>query len=441
MGRFCSFGGKTANLQTPEPLNLELLNLEQTIDHLFRHEWGRMVAFLTRIFGAHNLEMAEDIAQDTLLKAFEQWKIKGVPDNPSAWLMTVAKNRAMDVIRRERRNIRLADDVAVLLESEYTIATTMDNLTTAAEIKDDQLRMMFACCHPALAGEAQVTMILKTLCGFSIAEIAKAFLSNEENINKRLYRARQLFREGKVTLEIPTQNELVERLENVLTSIYLLFNEGYNATSHEDLIRNDLIQEALRLGVLLTQNQQTARPEVYALLALMCFHAARTGGRLDEAGNILLLKQQDRSLWNPDLIQTGINFLSQSAQGETFTKYHAEAGIAYEHCIAKNYDQTNWENIVHQYDVLYQIHSTPIVALNRAIAVGEWKGAREGLKAVEQISDLQTLHNYYLLSATLGEFYLQLNEPAKARPYFEKALSQTQSEKEKKLLREKMSEP
>ena len=433
-----NFEHQTTKPPNFEFLNLELSNLEQTIDHLFRHEWGKMVAFLTRIFGAHNLEMAEDIAQDTLLKAFELWKIKGIPDNPPAWLMTVAKNRAMDVIRRERHNIRLSDDVAVLLESEYTIASTIENLTTEEEIKDDQLRMMFACCHPALAGEAQVTMILKTLCGFSITEIAKAFLSNEENINKRLYRARQLFREGKVTLEIPTKNELGERLENVLTSIYLLFNEGYNATSHEDLIRNDLIQEALRLGVLLTQNKQTARPEVYALLALMCFHAARTGSRLDEEGNILLLKQQDRSTWNQELIQTGISFLSQSAQGETFTKYHAEAGIAYQHCIAKKYHQTNWKNIVQQYDLLYQIHPTPIIALNRAIAIGEWKGAREGLKAMEQIPDLQTLYNYYLLSATLGEFYLKLNEPAKARPYFEKALSQTQSEKEKKLLREKM---
>lgn len=398
-----------------------------------------MVAFLTRIFGAHNLEMAEDIAQDTLLKAFEQWKIKGIPDNPSAWLTTVAKNRAMDVIRRERRKIRLSDDVAVLLESEYTIATTMENLTTDEEIKDDQLRMMFACCHPALAGEAQVTMILKTLCGFSIAEIAKAFLSNEENINKRLYRARQLFREGKIALEIPIKNELGERLENVLTAIYLLFNEGYNATSHEDLIRNDLIQEALRLGLLLTKNTQTARPEVFALLALMCFHAARTGSRLDEQGNILLLKQQNRSIWNQDLIQTGVGFLSQSAQGALFTRYHLEAGIAYEHCVAKSYDQTNWQNIVNWYDLLYQIHPTAIVALNRAIAIGEWKGAAEGLKAVEQIPDLQTIKNYYLLSATLGEFYLQLENTEKAQHYFTLALSQTQSEKEKKFLQEKLS--
>jgi RNA polymerase sigma-70 factor (ECF subfamily) len=421
-------------------LNLELLHLEQTVDHLFRSEWGKMVAFLTRIFGANHLEMAEDIAQDTLLKALEAWKIKGVPDNPSAWLMTVAKNRAMDVIRRERRKIRLSEDVAVLLESEYTIASTMENLTTAEEIKDDQLRMMLACCHPALAGEAQVTMILKTLCGFSIAEIAKAFLSNEENINKRLYRARQLFRDGKIALEIPTQHELGERLENVLTAIYLLFNEGYNATSHEDLIRNDLIQEALRLGLLLTKNERTARPEVFALLALLCFHAARTGSRLDEAGNILLLQEQDRSVWNSDLIQTGIQFLSQSAQGEIFTRYHAEAGIAYEHCIAKNYDQTNWANIVQHYDLLYQIHPTPIVALNRAIAIGVWKGAMAGLQAVEQIPDLPSLENYYLLSATLGEFYLQLNQLKQAHAHFAKALKQTQSEKEKRLLEKKIKD-
>ncbi|MFN7115711.1 MAG: RNA polymerase sigma factor [Saprospiraceae bacterium] len=420
-------------------MNVELLNLEQKMDHLFRQEWGRMVAFLTRIFGAHNLEMAEDIAQDTLLKALEQWKFRGMPDNPSAWLMTVAKNRAMDVIRRERRKIQLAEDVGVLLESEYTIATTIENLTTEAEIKDDQLRMMFACCHPALAAEAQITMILKTLCGFSIAEIAKAFLANEENINKRLYRARQLFREGKVALEIPTQNEIGARLDNVLTAIYLLFNEGYNATSHEDLIRNDLIQEALRLALLLTQHPQTARPEVYALLALMCFHAARTDSRLNEQGNILLLKNQDRTTWNQELIQTGIQFLAQSAQGEAYTSYHLEAGIAYEHCVAKHYESTNWENIVKYYDLLYQIQPTSIVALNRAIAVGEWQGAVAGLKAIEQIPDLQRIERYYLYSATLGEFYLQLQESANARHYFELALAQTQSNKEKKLLQEKLT--
>src|SRR5436190_5143139 len=278
-----------------------------------------MVSVLTKIFGPHNLQLAEDVVQDTLLAAMNSWKIKGVPDDPSAWLFTAAKNKAIDVIRREQRHREFAADSSYLLKSEYTLSPVVNELMNKNAIADDQLRMMFTCCHPSLAFESQVALVLKTLCGFSITEIARAFITSKDTIEKRLYRAKQQFREEKIAFEIPQEKELEQRMDSVLTSIYLLFNEGYNSTQHEELIRKDLIEESLRLGELLIQHSSTKQPKVFALLALICFNSARSDARLDKAGNILLLKDQDRTLWDRSLIERGHYFIEQSASGELST--------------------------------------------------------------------------------------------------------------------------
>jgi RNA polymerase sigma-70 factor (ECF subfamily) len=414
--------------------------VQKTIDHLFRHESGRLISLLTRVFGTHNLDLVEDVVQDTLLKALEYWKFKGIPDNPSAWILKVAKNKALDVLRRERLKNDFADDLNRQVQSEYSLVSTLNQLFQSETIEDEQLRMMFVCCHPQIATEAQVALILKNLCGFSVAEIAKAFISNEETIGKRLYRAKQAFREQKIKFEIPSANELKERLENVLTAIYLLFNEGYNSTHHNLLIRNDLINEALRLAKMLFDNPLTQQSEVAALLALMCFHAARIPARADTQGNIQLLQAQNRSLWNRELIKIGFEYIDKALDSQELTVYHLEAGIAYEHCVALSYEQTNWSHILHLYNLLYQVQPNPIVALNRAIVIGELEGAEAAIQAIRGISNLKSLENYYLLAATLGEFYLKIGDKRQAKTYFAKALQLTQAPAEKILLQGKLEE-
>jgi RNA polymerase sigma factor (sigma-70 family) len=414
--------------------------LHQTIEHLFRHESGKILAVLTKIFGKHNIALAEDVMQETLLRAFEQWKISGLPDNPSAWLMQVAKNKAIDVIRREKHRQEFAKESSILLKSEYTLKSTIDKLMEESEIKDDLLKMMFACCHPSINAEAQITLILKILCGFSTIEIAKAFLTSEESITKRLYRAKQQFREDKIALAIPSPAEIKERLENVLTAVYLLFNEGYNATEGQLLIRQDLVEEAMRLIFLLTENTQTAQPQVFALLALMCFHASRFRGRLGEQGNILTLKNQNRELWDKNLINQGVVFLQKSSEGENISRYHIEAIIAYEHCIALSYAQTNWKQILQCYDWLYALEKDPIVALNRAVVIGEMQGAKQAIQEISNIPELKSLEKFYLLHAILGELHAQLGEENVAKKHWKEAMALTRAGAEKEFLEKKILE-
>ncbi len=415
-------------------------HIEQTVDHLFRHEWGKLVSVLTKLFGPQNLQLAEDVVQDTLLTALNNWKINGLPHNPSAWLFTSARNKAVDVLRQQKRKDEFAKTITPLLQSEYTLAPTVKEMVNTNTIDDDQLRMMFVCCHPSLSAEAQVALILKTLCGFSVAEIAKAFVTGYDTIEKRLYRARQTFRENKVEFELPPVAELDARLETVLMAVYLLFNEGYNSTKHEDLIRNDLMNEAMRLCELICRNPSVKHANTHALMALMCFTASRNDARLDANGNMLLLKQQDRTKWNRALIETGVYHLEESAAGETISKYHIEAGIAYEHAQARDYDHTNWNNILHCYNLLYQLYPSPVIALNRAVVVSELKGAAEGVRAIEAIQDLASLKKYYLLPATLGELHWQMGDYKRAKTFFEEAITLTQSAIEKKLLQQKMKQ-
>jgi RNA polymerase sigma factor (sigma-70 family) len=412
--------------------------INEVTAHLFRHEAGKLVAVLTRVFGPHNLHLAEDVVQDTLLKALETWKIQGLPQNPTAWLFTVAKNKVLDVLRRQKTAAAYAASLSPLLQSEYTLVPTLNDLLQEENIPDAQLRMMFVCCHPNLSPDAQVALILKTLCGFSVAEIAKAFITSSDTIEKRLYRARQQFSDKQIVFELPPPQELGKRLDIVLAAIYFIFNEGYNSTRHEDLVRTDLLEEAMRLAQLLQAHPLTCDHRIAALLALFCFNCSRSATRLDRDGNILLLKEQDRSQWSQPLITQGIQFLEQSTGSEQASRYHLEAMIGYEHAVATDFEQTNWGNIIAYYNILYQIHPSPVVALNRAIAIGEKDGPMAGITAIEKIVNPEKLQQYYLLPAALGEMHGRLRHTDIAAGYLATAIRLTQSNAEKKLLQRKL---
>jgi RNA polymerase sigma-70 factor (ECF subfamily) len=314
----------------------------------------------------------------------------------------------------------------------------MENLWNNALIKDDQLRMMFTCCHPGISQENQVTLILKTLCGFSTSEIAKAFLTSEDTVSKRLYRAKDFFRQHKIQFIIPNVDELKSRTETVLNAVYLLFNEGYNSTEKKELIRQDLIDEAMLLGKLLAENMHTQLPEVYALMALMCFHSARSESRLTAEGEIILLPYQDRSKWNQELIKMGNDYMNQAAFGDNISTYHLEAAIAYEHCTAGSFGNTNWQLILEWYNYLCNISLSPITALNRIVAVMQVHGAEKALQQIEEIEEKKKLEAFYLYHALLGEIYTRLNQLVKAKEYFETAIRLTKSEAERKVLKEKI---
>jgi len=315
----------------------------------------------------------------------------------------------------------------------------MDEFWKEELINDDVLRMMFACCHPGIAEEAQVTLILKTLCGFSTAEIARSFLTNEETISKRLYRTKEFFRQNKVKLVIPSTEELKARTNAVLNSIYLLFNEGYNSTHSEELIRRDLIDESQRLCKLLTENSKTQVPETFALMALICFHSSRTESRLTAEGEIILLPNQNRSKWNTRLISEGNDYMNKAAFGDTISTYHLEAAIAFEHCTAESFEKTNWGRILDYYNWLSEIAPSPVTALNRAVAVMQINGPAAALKTIAEITDKKKLESFYLYHSLLGEIHLRLHNSTLAKQYFKNAMQQTRSEAEKKMLRDKIS--
>ncbi len=414
--------------------------VKQLTDHLFRNESKKMVSILTKIFGTENLETAEDVVQDTLLQAMHIWKMKGIPDNPSAWLSRVAKNKAIDVIRKNKRSVQFdfSDNEKILLTSEYTLAATMENFWKAELIKDDLLRMMFACCHPEISKENQITLMLKTLCGFSTTEIAKAFLTTEETISKRLYRTKEFFRQHKIKLVIPSADEIKKRTDSVLNTIYLLFNEGYNSTNSEELIRKDVIEEAMMLCKLLTENDHTQQPDVFALMALMCFHSSRSSSRLTTEGEIILLPLQDRTKWDAILIEEGNDYMNKAASGDAISSYHIEAAIAYEHCCAKTFKETNWKKILEYYEWLCNISSSPINQLNKAVAVMELYGGAIALEELESIKEKKKLESYYLYHSLRGEIYSRIDNLPVAKEHFETAIKLTHSETERKMLHNKI---
>jgi RNA polymerase sigma factor (sigma-70 family) len=409
-------------------------------DQLFRHEAGRLVSILTRILGTENLELAEDVVQETLLQAIEAWKESGPPDNPPAWLFRVAKNKAIDALRRQRHSLRFdfSDGDRILLSSEYTLSTTMEQLWKETSVEDDMLGMMFACCHPGLAGESQIALVLKTLCGFSTAEIAQAFLTSEDTVSKRLFRAKEFFRKEKIRPIIPADAELQARLDPVLNSIYLVFNEGYRSTHDDAAIRTDLLGEALSLGKLLADNPHIDDPRVFALMALMCFHASRSDSRLTSEGDLVLLPEQNRALWDPRLIASGNAYMQRAAKGEGLTAYHLEAAIAYEHCVAPSFEATDWRRILRYYDWLCKVSPGPMTKLNRVIVVMQAEGPEAALGRLWELPDQAGLRAHSLFHALLGEIHMRLGDAEAAKEGFAAAIRLTQSEAERKVLREKI---
>lgn len=410
-------------------------NINQTIDHLFRHEAGKMTAALSRLLGLQNLETAQDIVQDTLLQAMSTWSYNNIPDNPAAWLYRVAKNKAIDFLRRQKRFREISPEYAYLLQSEYSLAPTVNSLFLENEIEDSQLRMMFACCHPLIPAESQVALTLKTLCGLSTAEIAHAFLTTEETIAKRIYRAKEKIKAEQIELVAPTGQELQQRLDTVLKSLYLLFNEGYNSSHPDQLIREDLCEEAMRLCHLLSQHSLTRFPRTYALLSLFCFQASRLHARLDDKGHIIILKYQNRNNWNRSLIRKGFDCLEMAAEPFEVSTYHLEAAIASLHAAAPSFEQTDWKSIYDLFELLYQLQPNPVVAMNKGIASAYAISKQHALNELHEISGLENHHLYF---ASLGELYLDIKEPLKAKENFEKAMRLTDSASEKQFLTEKI---
>jgi RNA polymerase sigma-70 factor (ECF subfamily) len=412
----------------------------EPIDHLFRREAGRMVSALTRVFGVQNLALAEDVVQDALCRALEVWKFRGVPENPSAWLMTSARNRAIDLLRQHRTARTFAPELSRWLESEWTLSSAVDELLGSESADQDLLRMMFSCCHPRLKEEAQIALVLHILCGFSVGEIAAAFLSSESAIEKRISRSKKVLTGAKKLFEVDDREGLGERLPAVQRALYLLFNEGYHGACPESAVRMELCQEAMRLASVLAKNPLSATPSTQALSALMCFHAARLPARIDSAGHLLSLLDQDRARWTPDLISEGRRLLDLSARGSELSEYHIEAAIASVHASAPRLEDTNWDAIISMYDQLMRIRPSPVVELNRAIAVGQRDGPESGLEAIRAIEGAERLIAYPFYEAALGELELRARRPREASDHFRAALAVARNPTERRFLEERLKE-
>ncbi|HYO77231.1 MAG TPA: sigma-70 family RNA polymerase sigma factor [Thermoanaerobaculia bacterium] len=411
------------------------MSVPALLDHLFRHSAGQMVATLTRVFGAAHLELAEEVVQEALVAAMQQWSIKGVPDNPRGWLFQVARNRALDQLRRDA-TLRAKEPEVVRVFSEHA---ETDEPSFAHELRDDQLRMMLMCAHPAIPAESRVALTLKTVGGFSVDEIARAFLTRKETIAQRIVRAKRFIRDEQLALELPSRAELPSRLDTLLDVIYLLFNEGYSAHSGEELVRHELCAEAIRLGRTLVEHPATCEPPVEALLALMLLQAARLPARVDAAGELATLEEQDRALWNQGMLAEGVRMLGRSARGERLTAYHVEAAIASFHAMAPSFDQTDWCAIVAHYDELLELKPSPVVALNRGVAVALCESPAAGIAAIESVATHPALRNYLPLPATLGELWLRAGDRTRAAEYFSRALELPGTMTEKRFLLRKLS--
>ncbi|MEO6302922.1 MAG: sigma-70 family RNA polymerase sigma factor [Bacteroidia bacterium] len=403
---------------------------DELIPGLFRTEFSKITTVLCKLFGIEHIEIAEDITSDTFLSALETWTYKGVPENPKAWLYTVAKNKAKNYLHR---NTLFTEKISSELKQQTLDNKEFEIDLSDKNINDSQLKMLFVICHPSISVESQISLALRILCGFGIDEIANALLSNSETIKKRLLRAKEKLRTEKLQLEFPGEIEINNRLENVLTTLYLLFNEGYYCESKDAIIRGDLCLEAMRLTYLLLENEQTNQTSVNALLALMCFHASRFEARKNNNDEIILYNEQDETLWNKELITKGAYFLHLASQGNRISKYHLEANIAYWHTIKED-SQEKWENVLQLYNQLLQVEYSPIAALNRTFALSKANGKHE---AIEEAEKLKLTGNPYYYSL-LGELYTNIDNK-KAKESLEKAFSSAKTQSDKNIISKKIS--
>jgi RNA polymerase sigma-70 factor, ECF subfamily len=407
------------------------------LDHLFRRQAGRIVSHLTRLLGPAYLELAEETVQEAMLRALQIWPSQGAPENPAAWLFRVAHNLAIDGVRRNRLLREKTD--AMVAELTRSSSAPLDDPAVEEQLRDDELRMIFLCCHPEIPRDSSVALSLKTVGGFSVREIARAFLADDAAIAQRLVRTKRQIRDTGLTLDAPGPGEMEARLDAILEVIYFIFNEGYTAHEGDELIRLDLCREALRLARLVA-GSSLAQPRVHAVVALLALQAARNEARVDAAGNLVLLDEQDRSRWDQGLISLGFHHFGLSMAGEQVSRYHVEAAIAATHARAAAVGSTDWPVILQLYDQLLALNPSPIVELNRAVAVAKVQGPEPGLHAIEPLAADPKLRHYYLLLATRGHLLLELGRYKEAADYFRSALECRCSEPERRFLRRKLAE-
>jgi RNA polymerase sigma-70 factor, ECF subfamily len=420
-------------------------SVDMLVDHLFRSRAGQMVAYLTRLLGPEHLDLAEEVVQDALVKALQLWPYSGIPDNPSAWLFRVSKNTALDAVRHRSLAKKKAGEVAEHYGEVASIAignaetALLDQAGWEKELRDDELQMVLMCCHPVLSRDSRVALSLKTVGGLSVKEIARAFLCDEATVAQRLVRAKRQIRDAGVHFELPTRDDLNVRLDSTLEVIYLIFNEGYAAQSGEDLIRQELCGEALRLGQLLA-NSSIATPKIHALVALMAFQAARLPARVDSNREMVLLEDQDRSLWDRGLVNLGFYHFSLCTEGDELSSYHMQAAVAATHAKSQCANDTDWETILELYDQLAQLSPSPIVALNRVVAIAKVRGSEAALRALQPLIEDRSLRNYYLLPAVEGRLRMECGDLHSASECFRRALTQRCSEPERRFLLRRLAD-
>lgn len=398
-----------------------------------------MVARLTRTLGSRHLSLAEDAVQDALITALQQWPFRGIPDQPDAWLYQVAKNRALDRLRHSRM---AADKQPALAREASAVQKPAADALLRDELPpvgDDQLGLVFLTCHPAIAAEARIALALKLVGGFSVKEIARAFLAQESTIAQRLVRAKRTLRELDVDFGMPASADLASRLDSVLESLYLMFNEGYAATSGDHLVRDDVAAEAIRLASLVAAHPATDAPAAWALVALMRLHAARFPARVDSDGTLFLLRDQDRTKWDRRAIAAGLRALDRAAAGDQVSAFHLEAGIAACHAVAPSWDDTDWRQIVGLYDELLALTASPVVAMNRAIAISRLDGALAGLAALDHMAGREALGRYPLLPAVQAELWREAGDTAQAAACYRVALSLARSLPEQRWLSSRLA--
>ena len=404
--------------------------ISDSIDHLFRHHAGQMVSVLCRIFGFERIDLVEDAVQDAMIAAFRKWPFSGVPENPTAWLTQTAKNRLIDRLRR--------DGKSEALEDEFIHAGEIEEVYFSSEIGEDQLRMIFACCHPSIPPDSQVALTLKIVGGFSVPEIAAAYLSNDEAVAKMITRAKSSLRKGRVALDIPVADDISDRLDAVLKVLYLMFNEGYGASGGDELVRRDLCFEAVRLVRLLAAHPTTTTPKTHAAAALFCFQASRLPARTDHAGELILLADQDRTVWDKRLIGQGLKHLRLSASGTELSTFHLEAEIAAIYTLAPDYDSTDWKRIYECYILLQKISFSRVAELNRIIVMSRIDGPNAALTAIESLVEDSGLEGYNLFHITRGHLLAEVGRDADAKQAFKRALALTRNSTVRKFIQDRI---